>query len=144
MEIERAIRSALADEIGRDRYDVWFGDRVKLEVEGRCLRVLAPNQFALDRLRKDFAQPLIEDWVRENRGPEARLKDAAQDLGESLQRLPRLISDVERASSQIARDGLRLDPQSARGLGSGSRDWGSRIALAIAAAALVAAIIALI
>ncbi len=91
-----------------------------------------------------LAQPLIEDWVRENRGPEARLKDAAQDLGESLQRLPRLISDVERTSSQIARDGLRLDPQSARSLGAGGRDRGSRIALALAAAALVAAIIALI
>ncbi|MDX1574681.1 MAG: AarF/UbiB family protein [Kiloniellales bacterium] len=91
-----------------------------------------------------LAQPLIEGWVRENRGPEARLKDAAQDLSESLQRLPRLISDVERASSQIAHGGLRLDPQSARSLGAGRRDWGSRIALAIAATALVAAIIALI
>ena len=91
-----------------------------------------------------LAQPLIEAWVRENRGPEARLKDAAQDLGESLQRLPRLISDVERASSQIARDGLRLDPQSARSLGAGGRDRGSKIALAIAAVALVAAVIALI
>ncbi len=91
-----------------------------------------------------LAQPLIEAWVRENRGPEARLKDAAQDLGESLQRLPRLISDVERASSQIARDGLRLDPQSARSLGASGRDRGSKIALAIAAVALVAAVIALI
>jgi ubiquinone biosynthesis protein len=91
-----------------------------------------------------LAQPLIVDWVRENRGPEARLKDAAQDLGESLQRLPRLLSEVERASGQIARDGLRLDPDSAKSLGSAGRDRGSRIALFIAAVALVAAVIALI
>ena len=91
-----------------------------------------------------LAQPLIVDWVRENRGPEARLKDAAQDLGESLQRLPRLLSEVERASGQIARDGLRLDPDSARSLGAAGRDRGSRIALWVAAAALIAAIIALI
>jgi len=91
-----------------------------------------------------LAQPLIVDWVRENRGPEARLKDAAQDLGESLQRLPRLISEVERASGQIARDGLRLDPNSAKSLGSAGRDRGSRIALLVAAAALVVAVIALI
>lgn len=91
-----------------------------------------------------LAQPLIIDWVRENRGPEARLKDAAQDLGESLQRLPRLLSEVERASGQIARDGLRLDPDSAKSLGSAGRDRGSRIALLIAAVALVAAVIALI
>ncbi len=91
-----------------------------------------------------LAQPLIVDWVRENRGPEARLKDAAQDLGESLQRLPRLLSEVERASGQIARGGLRLDPDSARSLGAAGRDRGSRIALWIAAVALVAALIALI
>ncbi|HEX9770657.1 MAG TPA: AarF/UbiB family protein [Kiloniellales bacterium] len=91
-----------------------------------------------------LAQPLIVDWVRENRGPEARLKDAAQDLGESLQRLPRLLSEVERASGQIARDGLRLDLESARSLGAAGRDRGSRIALWIAAVALVAAIMALI
>jgi ubiquinone biosynthesis protein len=91
-----------------------------------------------------LAQPLIVDWVRQNRGPEARLKDAAQDLGESLQRLPRLLSEVERASGQIARDGLRLDPDSAKSLGSAGRDRGSRIALLIAAVALVAAVIALI
>jgi len=91
-----------------------------------------------------LAQPLIVDWVRENRGPEARLKDAAQDLGESLQRLPRILSEVERASGQIARDGLRLDPDSAKSLSSAGRDRGSRIALLIAAVALVAAIIALI
>ncbi len=91
-----------------------------------------------------LAQPLIVDWVRENRGPEARLKDAAQDLGESLQRLPRLLSHVERASGQIARDGLRLDPDSARSLSAAGRDRGSRIALLIAAVALVAAVIALI
>ena len=91
-----------------------------------------------------LAQPLIEVWIRENRGPEARLKDAAQDLGESLQRLPRLLSDVERASGQIAREGLRLAPDSARSLGAGSRDRGSRIALWVAAVALIAAVIALI
>ena len=91
-----------------------------------------------------LAQPLIEAWIRENRGPEARFKDAALDLGESLQRLPRLLSDVERASGQIAREGLRLAPDSARSLGAGSRDRGSRIALWVAAAALIAAVIALI
>lgn len=91
-----------------------------------------------------LAEPLIADWVRENRGPEARLKDAAQDLGASLQRLPRILSEVEHASSQIARDGLRLDPRSARSLRAGGRERESWIALWVAAAALFLAIIALI
>jgi ubiquinone biosynthesis protein len=91
-----------------------------------------------------LAEPLIAEWVRENRGPEARLKDAAQDLGESLQRLPRILSEVERASGQIARDGLRLDPQSTRSLRASRRERGSWIALWVAAAALAVALIALI
>lgn len=90
-----------------------------------------------------LAQPLIVEWVRANRGPEARLRDAAQDLGETLQRLPRLLSEVERASSQIARDGLRLDPSSARSLRGGGRDQGARLALWIAVGALIVAIVAL-
>ena len=37
-----------------------------------------------------LARPLVEEWMRENRGPEARLRDAAADALESLQRLPAL------------------------------------------------------
>ncbi|MCA9174668.1 MAG: chromosomal replication initiator protein DnaA [Planctomycetales bacterium] len=58
MEIERAIRRALTEQIGQDRYDVWFGDRIEMQVAGRRLTVISRNQFGLDRLRKDFAQDL--------------------------------------------------------------------------------------
>jgi ubiquinone biosynthesis protein len=90
-----------------------------------------------------LAEPLIAEWVRDNRGPEARLRDAAQDLGESLQRLPRLLSDVERASGEIASSGLRLHPDSAKSLAPRG-DRAGRLAMWIAAAALVAALVALL
>jgi ubiquinone biosynthesis protein len=59
-----------------------------------------------------LAQPLIEDWMRQNRGPEARIADAARDLGRIAQRLPDLVADLEAAAANIARKGVRLDPDS--------------------------------
>ncbi len=91
-----------------------------------------------------LAQPLIADWVRENRGPEARFKDATQDISENLQRLPRILSQVDRASGQIASGGLRLDPETAKALTQRGSDRATRIALWVAAAALVIIAISLI
>src|SRR5262249_56334145 len=42
-----------------------------------------------------LAQPLVEDWMRENRGPEARLADGARDLARIAGRLPALVSDMQ-------------------------------------------------
>ena len=89
-----------------------------------------------------LAEPMIAAWMRENRGPEARLRDAAQDLGRGLERLPRLLSDVERASSRIASGDLQLNPDSLKGLTAGG-NRATRFGFWIALAALAAALIAL-
>jgi len=58
-----------------------------------------------------LAQPLIEAWMRENRGPEARLRDAVTDTMEVLERLPALMRDVEKLGAAIAHGGgLPLHP----------------------------------
>ena len=49
-----------------------------------------------------LAQPLIEDWMRENRGPEARVRDAASELLEAVQRVPGTLRAIERAATQMA------------------------------------------
>jgi ubiquinone biosynthesis protein len=43
-----------------------------------------------------LAQPLIEDWMRENRGPEARIADAVENGLSFVLRLPRLIGALEK------------------------------------------------
>jgi ubiquinone biosynthesis protein len=56
-----------------------------------------------------LARPLIEDWMRENRGPEARLLDAASDTIEALQRLPAMLKSLDKVAQLIADgDGLPL------------------------------------
>ena len=61
-----------------------------------------------------LAQPLIEDWVRENRGPEARLRDGAQDVLTGLERLPSTLSNLERSAAELANGGLKLHPESVK------------------------------
>ncbi len=63
-----------------------------------------------------LARPLIEDWIRENRGPEARVRDTVAELASGLERLPRLIADTERLVGAAAEGGLRLHPDTVRAL----------------------------
>jgi ubiquinone biosynthesis protein len=59
-----------------------------------------------------LARPLIEDWMRTNRGVEARLIDAVAEVSSVLERLPRLIGQLEKGTAEWAEGGLRLHPES--------------------------------
>ena len=54
-------------------------------------RMLAPgtNMWVL-------ALPLVEDWMRQHRGPEARLAEAIVEAGEAVRRLPQVLAALER------------------------------------------------
>ena len=67
-------------------------------------RTLAPNanMWAL-------AQPMVEAWMIENRGPEARLADFAADTLLTLERLPRAVAEVERAARAVAEGRVRIE-----------------------------------
>ncbi|HXV25845.1 MAG TPA: 2-polyprenylphenol 6-hydroxylase [Alphaproteobacteria bacterium] len=69
-------------------------------------RVLNPNLNIWT-----LAQPLIEEWMRENRGPEARLRDAMDDAVFVFQRLPGLLAEAERVFARLGKSGVRLHPE---------------------------------
>jgi ubiquinone biosynthesis protein len=98
-------------------------------------RRLAPgvNMWTLSR-------PLIEEWMRANRGPEARVVDAAEAAGRLLERLPQLVREVERAARQFTENGIRLDPDSIEVLLREAEDASHPLALPLwlALASLVA------
>ncbi|MEE8276659.1 MAG: 2-polyprenylphenol 6-hydroxylase, partial [Alphaproteobacteria bacterium] len=48
------------------------------------------------------AQPLIEEWMAEHAGPEARLREFVTETADTLARLPIVIAEVERAAHKIA------------------------------------------
>lgn len=88
-----------------------------------------------------LAQPLIEEWMRENRGPQARLRDATETAVAQFERLPALFDRLERASQMVEEGGVRLHPDTVDALRGRDRGAWPTILLAGAVAALVAALV---
>jgi chromosomal replication initiator protein len=59
-EIVSAVRLALADKVGQERFDLWFGAAVRLDYNGSALRIGAPSQFFLEWIRANFRRH-VED-----------------------------------------------------------------------------------
>ncbi len=53
-EIVSALRAAIEQRIGRKRFDLWFGSNTLLHPQPGSLAVVAPSQFFLDWLRRNF------------------------------------------------------------------------------------------
>lgn len=89
-----------------------------------------------------MARPLIEDWMRNELGPEARVLAAAQDVSEILRRLPRVLEQVERGAETLASGRITLDDATIAAL---KRSNGSSLSrwLALALAIMVGLIIGL-
>ncbi len=55
-----------------------------------------------------LARPLVEGWVRENRGPEARLKERIDTVLEAIEAMPRLVRSLDRMIGDWSREGVVL------------------------------------
>jgi len=86
--------------------------------------------------------------MRENLGPEAKIKEATLQAGSMLRRLPRVLEAAEQASSVFTDQGLRLHPDTIAAMrgkasnGQGKSNGFSRhtLILWVAIAALGAAV----
>jgi ubiquinone biosynthesis protein len=67
-----------------------------------------------------LARPLIEDWMRENRGPEARVVDELEGVMNALRTLPRVVKATETAANMIVEGGIRLHSETVKELLDGS------------------------
>jgi ubiquinone biosynthesis protein len=91
-----------------------------------------------------LARPLIEDWMRENRGPEARMRDTVLDTMGALERLPNLMRDLERLGTAITEGGgLPLHPDTVAEIARRDAIELLGLPLWLIAAALVAIAVAL-
>jgi chromosomal replication initiator protein len=57
-DIVSAVRRALVDRVGRDRFELWFGRTSRLSVRGAILTVEVPNRLSLDWLREQFGEEI--------------------------------------------------------------------------------------
>jgi ubiquinone biosynthesis protein len=89
----------------------------------------------------EASRPVVETWMLERIGPEARLREAADGmsaLGRVAQNLPQLLKNAEIVSAMLADGGVRLHPESIRliAVAQAARTRHVRIAIWIAAGAL--------
>jgi ubiquinone biosynthesis protein len=59
-----------------------------------------------------LGRPLIENWMRENRGPEAQLREGLEVLAELAERVPRLVRSLETLVTDWSREGVTLHLES--------------------------------
>jgi ubiquinone biosynthesis protein len=87
-----------------------------------------------------LARPPIEAWMRDNRGPEAQLRQRLDTFAEMAERLPRLIRSLDALVGDMSRDGIVLHAESIalHAAEQAKRAWLAVLPLYIAAAALVA------
>ena len=90
-----------------------------------------------------LAQPLIEGWMRDNLGPEAKIREVATGIMGSLERLPRLLNDTEKTYSMLVNQGLKLHPDTVKNIFATQRRRPSSAMLAWALAAILAVLLVL-
>ncbi len=78
-----------------------------------------------------MTRPLIEDWMRRNRGPEARLRQAVSDAVDTVQSVPRLLRGLEGAIARLS------EPERARRAVRGTALWPLWSAIAVLAVAVL-------
>jgi ubiquinone biosynthesis protein len=88
-----------------------------------------------------LAQPLIAEWMRENRGPEARIRDLAGEVGRIVERLPETLADLEKVAAMAADGGLKLHPGTVAAFAKAQKGrnhiWALWAAVAVLALALL-------
>ncbi len=82
-----------------------------------------------------LAEPLVAQWIVENRSPLARAQETAALVAARLDDLPTFVANVERATAAIAQ-GVKLSPEAMAALGGKSGTWWW-IAVALLAGVLV-------
>jgi ubiquinone biosynthesis protein len=68
-----------------------------------------------------LARPLVEEWMRANRGPEARIRESVQAMAETFDRLPEIAREAETMLARLANGGLALHPETFRALAAAQR-----------------------
>lgn len=64
-----------------------------------------------------LTQPLIKEWVGDNMGPETLIMEAVEDVTEGLRKIPRMVQDIEKNAAVLARNGVKLHPDTVRSMG---------------------------
>jgi ubiquinone biosynthesis protein len=71
-----------------------------------------------------LARPLIEQWMSDNLGPQARVRESVEAVVASLESLPRLVAHAEKTVEALRSGGLKLHPDSLKSMSQTTRTNG--------------------
>jgi ubiquinone biosynthesis protein len=71
-----------------------------------------------------LARPLIEQWMANNLGPQARVMESMGSVFASLESLPRLVANAEKTVEALRHGGLKLHSESVRSIQQNGRAHG--------------------
>jgi ubiquinone biosynthesis protein len=94
----------------------------------------------------DASRPILEQWMIEQGGPQARLKDAAESmtsLGRAITALPEVLRNAEQIAAMLSAGGIRLHPDSAREIAAAEMQSTAHVRVAVWIGAAALALIAL-
>lgn len=84
-----------------------------------------------------LAQPLIEQWMRDNRGPEARVVQATEETLHIVRRLPAVMRNLDRLVHHLSEGGLKLDPEALQVINRQGSNWWLWLIIAVLVAGLL-------
>lgn len=113
-DIDSAVREAVAGEVGRERFDLWFGDSVQLRLTDGSLLVSAADQFTMDRLRIQFQKELLAACSALVDGPITIRFELDPSLAEPVAEPARVASEGPSAEPPVAADPQRSSRRFAR------------------------------
>jgi chromosomal replication initiator protein len=94
-QIAGALCAGLAERIGPERFDLWFGAQTRLCVDERRLTVRATNAFVRDWLKRHFAEDIRACWEAIVGGPlpvEFEVEPERESSQESRQKRPMVMT----------------------------------------------------
>ena len=85
-----------------------------------------------------LTRPLVQEWMEQALGPEARVRVAVEGIANTVNKLPGVLEKLEESANMISRGRIRLHPETIRQLQRSSRNDG------VARSAIFAAIFLLL
>lgn len=64
----------------------------------------------------DVAAPLLETWLKDNIGPDARLRDAAEGVADLARRIPVMMERMGRTADTLSKGEIRLAPENTKSI----------------------------
>ncbi len=158
----QALRSVCEPIVGRPLQEISFAkllaqlfqltESFQMQVQPQLL-LLQKNMMMAEGISRKLApdmniwtlsQPLIEQWIREHRGPQARLAQTGRDLNRVMSRIPQFLTDMEAIAADLRGPGLRLSRDTLERLERGRARGVAWFALALSGAAFVLALVAVL